>query len=292
MQCCVCSMPEERFMISLTTCLPNRQQSCTWPHLHTTRLQPPFFSTWLRHLGQGLVLVLSQFAVSLSSLHFRSHCVHLQPCSSLSTSWTISMHAATSELAFSSGYKNAFPVHGMQHHRELNRNLCWQKLYDQVHCTGRQQVWGSGSVTDVLSVCMTKQRCGLRFAELRCDCTLVAGCGLQDAEQEASHLAGAGSMGLMATLKAELLSTSAAWLTIQVTVNLQSSIWANLSTQMACRWPQRNNGTQIVSVSVQLSSCVMSNGIKYRDERCSYLYGTATVRYAGAPFDLLVVLNV
>ena len=50
----------------------------TWPHLHTTRLQPPFFSTWLRHLGHGFVLVLSQFAVSLSSLHLRSHLVHLQ----------------------------------------------------------------------------------------------------------------------------------------------------------------------------------------------------------------------
>lgn len=77
---------------------------------------------------------------------------------------------------------------------------------------------------------MTMQGGGLRSTRLRCDCTLVAGCRLQDAEQEASHPAGAGSMGLMATLKAEPLSTSAAWLTIQVTVNLQSSIWDNLRT--------------------------------------------------------------
>ena len=41
----------------------------TCPHLQTTRLQPPFFSTWFWHLGQGFVLVLSQLAVSLSSLH-------------------------------------------------------------------------------------------------------------------------------------------------------------------------------------------------------------------------------
>lgn len=36
-----------------------------WPHLQSTRLQPPFFSTGLPHLGQGLVLAANQLRVSL-----------------------------------------------------------------------------------------------------------------------------------------------------------------------------------------------------------------------------------
>ena len=49
----------------------------TWPHLQTTRLQPPFFSTGLVHLGQGLVLAASQLRVSLSPLTFSSHISHI-----------------------------------------------------------------------------------------------------------------------------------------------------------------------------------------------------------------------
>lgn len=49
----------------------------TWRQVHMTRLQPPFFSTGLPHLGQGLVLAVSQFFVSLSSWHFSFHCFHL-----------------------------------------------------------------------------------------------------------------------------------------------------------------------------------------------------------------------
>jgi hypothetical protein len=51
--------------------------SPTWPHLHITRLQPPFFSTGLLHLGQGLVLAASQLRVSLSPLIFSSHMAHI-----------------------------------------------------------------------------------------------------------------------------------------------------------------------------------------------------------------------
>ena len=43
-----------------------------------TRLQPPFFSTGLPHLGQGLVCAVSQFFVSLSSAHFSRHSRHLR----------------------------------------------------------------------------------------------------------------------------------------------------------------------------------------------------------------------
>lgn len=49
----------------------------TWRHLQTTRLQPPFFSTGLPHLGQGLVLAASQLLVSLSSWIFCLHLAHL-----------------------------------------------------------------------------------------------------------------------------------------------------------------------------------------------------------------------
>lgn len=49
----------------------------TWRHLQTTRLQPPFFSTGLPHLGQGLVLAASQLQVSLSSWIFCFHLPHL-----------------------------------------------------------------------------------------------------------------------------------------------------------------------------------------------------------------------
>lgn len=49
----------------------------TCPHLHTTRLQPPFFSTGLVHLGHGFVLAASQLRVSLSPLIFSSHICHI-----------------------------------------------------------------------------------------------------------------------------------------------------------------------------------------------------------------------
>ena len=52
-------------------------KALTWPHLHITRLQPPFFSTILAHLGQGLVLAMSQLRVSLSPLDFSSHACHM-----------------------------------------------------------------------------------------------------------------------------------------------------------------------------------------------------------------------
>ena len=45
---------------------PHSQQKA-WPQRHSTRLQPPFFSTGLEHLGQGLVLAESQLEVSLPS---------------------------------------------------------------------------------------------------------------------------------------------------------------------------------------------------------------------------------
>ena len=43
----------------------SQQKAC--PQRHTTRLHPPAFSTGLAHLGQALVLALSQEAVSLPS---------------------------------------------------------------------------------------------------------------------------------------------------------------------------------------------------------------------------------
>jgi hypothetical protein len=43
-----------------------------------TRLQPPFFSTGLAHLGQGFVLAVSQWEVSLSSWHFCRHSFSLR----------------------------------------------------------------------------------------------------------------------------------------------------------------------------------------------------------------------
>jgi len=46
--------------------------------MQTTRLQPPFFSTSLPHLGQGLVLAVSQFLVSLSSWHLTFQRRHLR----------------------------------------------------------------------------------------------------------------------------------------------------------------------------------------------------------------------
>jgi hypothetical protein len=52
----------------------SHQNAC--PHIHATRLQPPFFSTGLWHLGQGLVFTVIQFTDSDSSRHFliqRSH---------------------------------------------------------------------------------------------------------------------------------------------------------------------------------------------------------------------------
>lgn len=54
-----------------------RLRTLTCPHVHTTRLQPPFFSTALLHLGQGLVLMAIQFLVSLSPLIFSSHSSHI-----------------------------------------------------------------------------------------------------------------------------------------------------------------------------------------------------------------------
>ena len=50
----------------------------TWRQTHMTRLQPPFFSTGLPHLGQGFVCAVSQFFVSLSSWHFSRHSRHLE----------------------------------------------------------------------------------------------------------------------------------------------------------------------------------------------------------------------
>ena len=50
----------------------------TCPHLHVTWLHPPFFSTGLLHLGQGLVLAAIQLRVSLSPLVFSSHTDQLQ----------------------------------------------------------------------------------------------------------------------------------------------------------------------------------------------------------------------
>ena len=51
---------------------PHSQQK-HWPQGHATRLQPPFFSTALAHLGHGFVLALSQLVVSLSSSHLARH---------------------------------------------------------------------------------------------------------------------------------------------------------------------------------------------------------------------------
>ena len=56
---------------------------CTWRHLQTTRLQPPFFSTGFPHLGQGLVLAASQLLVSLASWIFCFHLAHLHACAPL-----------------------------------------------------------------------------------------------------------------------------------------------------------------------------------------------------------------
>ena len=58
-------------------CLTRHDLDLTCRHLQTTRLQPPFFSTGLPHLGQGLVLAASQLLVSLSSWIFRFHFFHL-----------------------------------------------------------------------------------------------------------------------------------------------------------------------------------------------------------------------
>ena len=63
--------------------------SHTWRHWHTTRLQPPFFSTGFPHLGQGLVLAAIQLRVSLSSWIFCFHLAHLRACAPMCHPQTI-----------------------------------------------------------------------------------------------------------------------------------------------------------------------------------------------------------
>lgn len=53
----------------------SNQKAC--PQIHATRLQPPFFSTGLWHLGQGLVFTVIQFTVSDSSRHFLIQSSHI-----------------------------------------------------------------------------------------------------------------------------------------------------------------------------------------------------------------------
>lgn len=53
----------------------SHQNAC--PQIHATRLQPPFFSTGLWHLGQGLVFTVIQFTVSDSSRHFLIQSSHI-----------------------------------------------------------------------------------------------------------------------------------------------------------------------------------------------------------------------
>lgn len=63
-------------------CAPHSQQKDT-PHLHVTWLQPPFFSTGLVHLGQGLVFAIIQErchkqkgADKLAVFHLQNQCSH------------------------------------------------------------------------------------------------------------------------------------------------------------------------------------------------------------------------
>ena len=49
----------------------------TWPHLHTTRLQPLIFSTGLLHFGHVFVNACSQLVVSLSPLFLTFQAFHI-----------------------------------------------------------------------------------------------------------------------------------------------------------------------------------------------------------------------
>lgn len=74
------AMPHIILPVTGYACSTQRGPSLTCRHLQTTRLQPPFFSTGLPHLGQGLVLAASQLLVSLSSWIFCFHFFHLHAC--------------------------------------------------------------------------------------------------------------------------------------------------------------------------------------------------------------------
>lgn len=54
----------------------SHQNDC--PQKQDTWLQPPFFSTGLRHFGQGFVLIVIQLTVSDSSWHFLDQSSHMR----------------------------------------------------------------------------------------------------------------------------------------------------------------------------------------------------------------------
>lgn len=64
------------------------QQNSYLHFLHVMWLHPPFFSIVLWHLLHSFVLLLIQFAVSLSSLHF---CSHIFATAQMIGRWSASM---------------------------------------------------------------------------------------------------------------------------------------------------------------------------------------------------------
>jgi hypothetical protein len=71
-------------------CCPHHTASTpTWPQGQVTWLQPPFFSTGLWQLGQGLVLAVTQLAVSLSPCSFS---IHMRAISQVQGEWGFSRH--------------------------------------------------------------------------------------------------------------------------------------------------------------------------------------------------------
>ena len=64
------------------------QQNSYLHFLHVMWLHPPFFSIVLWHLLHSFVLLLIQFAVSLSSLHF---CSHIFATAQMTGRWSVSI---------------------------------------------------------------------------------------------------------------------------------------------------------------------------------------------------------
>lgn len=96
-----------------------------WPHKQDTWLQPPFFSTALRHFGQGLVLAVIQTTVSDSSWHFLDQSSHMRQeqgewASDKQLKQNCMPHGHSTSQSSSSSIRIAFPQWGtLGHHLTL-----------------------------------------------------------------------------------------------------------------------------------------------------------------------------
>ena len=205
----------------------------TCPHLQTTRLQPPFFSTWFWHLGQGLVLVFSQFAVSLSSLHLRCHCFHLRFIAStalpsghavhthIKPQMLCMLHCADDNALMSADCRGTVTaasgsfVNGIslpnaatfsENYNQLT-SLLWASIYNTVNPIYNAKMWTGTSQTS---------NKGTATFYPTSSSTVVDACVWAGD----LHVAGARGMGVQAALKAELEAALAHRLALQITINL------------------------------------------------------------------------